>query len=91
MAGWHMTYHVICRPTASQRCRGGRDRPMKPCVFSLFRGREPGMSREFCRDVSDSWGCSKSLCKKNHVHFSALPMERFNEINSGFLGRRSCN
>ena len=28
------------------------------------------MSREFCRDVPVHWGCSKSLRKKVHAHFS---------------------
>ena len=27
------------------------------------------MSREFCRDVPDPWGCSKSLCKKSSCAF----------------------
>ena len=34
-------------------------------VFLGFRGREPGMSQEFCRDVPDHWRCSKCLCKKS--------------------------
>ena len=25
------------------------------------------MSQEFCRDVPDPWGCSKSLCKNKFV------------------------
>ena len=29
-----------------------------------FRREESGMSREFCRDVPDPWGCSKGLCQK---------------------------
>ena len=36
-------------------------------VFLGFRIEESGMSREFCRDVPDPWGCSKSLCKKKFV------------------------
>ena len=36
-------------------------------VFLGFRREESGMSREFCRDVPDPWGCSKSLCKKKFV------------------------
>ena len=36
-----------------------------------FRWREAGMSREFCRDVPDPWGCSKSLCKKDLCAFFA--------------------
>ena len=34
-----------------------------PSIESFFfevRRREPGMFREFCRDVPDSWGCSKT-------------------------------
>ena len=27
------------------------------------------MSREFCRDVPDPWGCSKSSCKKTSCAF----------------------
>ena len=32
-------------------------------------GNFAGMSREFCRDVPDPWGCSKSLCKKSSCAF----------------------
>ena len=39
-------------------------------VFLGFRREESGMSREFCRDVPDPWGCSKSLCQKSSCHFS---------------------
>ena len=28
------------------------------------------MSLEFCRDIPDPWGCSKSLCKKSSCAFS---------------------
>ena len=36
-------------------------------VFLGFRREEPGMSQEFCRDVREPWGCSKSLCKRKFV------------------------
>ena len=39
-------------------------------VFLGFRGREPGMSREFCRDVPDSDGVQKVCAKKVRTHFS---------------------
>ena len=38
-------------------------------VFLGFRREEPGMSREFCQDVPDPWGCSKSLCLKSSCAF----------------------
>ena len=34
------------------------------------------MSREFCRDVPDPWGCSKSLCKKSSCAFFVPESER---------------
>ena len=47
--------------------RGGgrkfRARPRK-FVFLGLQREESGMSREFCWDVPDPWGCSKTLCKK---------------------------
>ena len=33
-----------------------------------------GMSHEFCRDVWEPWGCSKSLCKDVCAHFGSLLM-----------------
>ena len=52
---------------------GGEIEKFVPSLESLpslgFRGREAGMSREFCRDVQDPWGCSKSLCKKSSCAF----------------------
>ena len=50
------------------------------CLFcSLFLGirrEESGMSREFCRDVPDPWGCSRSLCQKQFVRiFRSLTMQ----------------
>ena len=52
---------------SSTRRGGGRKVRALPrkFVFLGFRGRESGMSQEFCRDVPDPWGCSKSLCKKS--------------------------
>ena len=47
-------------------CRKVRALPRK-FVFLGFQREESGMSREFCRDVPDPWGCSKSLCKKKFV------------------------
>ena len=50
---------------SSTRRGGGqklRAHPRK-FVFLGFRREESGMSQEFCRDVPDPWGCSKSLCK----------------------------
>ena len=51
---------------SSTRRGGGRKLRARPrkFVFLGFRREESGMSREFCRDVPDPWGCSKSLCKK---------------------------
>ena len=47
--------------------------PSLESFFLGFRGREPGMLREFRRDVPDPWGCSKYLCKRVKVdaHFLA--------------------
>ena len=39
--------------------------------FLGFRREESGMSREFCRDVPNPWGCSKSLCKRTSCAFFA--------------------
>ena len=44
--------------------------PSKVCLG--FRREESRMSREFCRDVPDPWGCLKSLCKNICAHFSSL-------------------
>ena len=57
---------------SSTRRGGGRKVRALPWkfVFLGFRREESGMSREFCRDVPDPWGCSKSLCKKVRAHFS---------------------
>ena len=54
---------------SSTRRGGGRKVRALPrkFVFLGFRREESGMSREFCRDVQDPWGCSKSLCKKRFV------------------------
>ena len=41
-------------------------------VFLGFRREASGMSQEFCRDVPDPWGCSKSLCQKVRAHFRSL-------------------
>ena len=51
---------------SSTRRGGGRKLRARPrkFVFLGFRREESVMSREFCRDVPDPWGCSKSLCKK---------------------------
>ena len=46
--------------------RGGRRKVRALPRKFVFLG-ELGMSREFCRDVGDAWGCSKSLCKKKIV------------------------
>ena len=39
--------------------------PLRTSQFLGIRREESGMTREFCRDVPDPWGCSKSLCQKN--------------------------
>ena len=49
-----------------------RARPRK-FVFLGFQGRESGMSRTFCRDVPNPWGCSKSLCKNSLCAFFVPP------------------
>ena len=56
---------------SSTRRGGGRKLRARPrkFVFLGFRREESGMSREVCRDVPDSWGCSKSLCKKSSCAF----------------------
>ena len=61
---------------SSMRWGGGRKLRALPrkFVFIGFR-RESGMSWEFCRDVPDSWGCSKSLCKKTSCAFF-VPCQR---------------
>ena len=46
--------------------------PSLESLLSLGFEGESEMSREFCRDVPDAWGCSKSLCKKDCAHVSAL-------------------
>ena len=52
--------------------RGGgrkvRALPRKFVFLGLLR-KEPGMSWEFCRDVPDPWGRSKSLCRKGLCAF----------------------
>ena len=67
---------------SSTRRGGGqklRARPRK-FVFLGFRREESGMSQEFCRDVPDPWGCSKSLCNKNFVRiFRSLSSRGFSE------------
>ena len=57
---------------SSTRRDGGRKVRALPrkFVFLGFRREESGTSREFCRDVPDPWGCSKSLCKKVRLHVS---------------------
>ena len=49
------------------RGNSGKSRDFPEARRSLTpsqRREEPGMSREFCRDVPDPCGCSKSLCQK---------------------------
>ena len=52
---------------SSTRRGGGRKVRALPrkFVFLGFRREESGTSRDFCQDVPDPWGCSKSLCKKS--------------------------
>ena len=51
--------------------------PSLESLFSLGFGREEsGMSREFCRDVPDPWGCPKTLCKKSSCAFF-VPLDTF--------------
>ena len=38
-------------------------------VLLAFRREEFGMSRRFCRDVPDPWGCLESSCKKSSCAF----------------------
>ena len=56
---------------SSMRRGGGRKlRALtRKFVFLGFRREESGMSRDFCRDVPDPWGCSKTLCKKSSCAF----------------------
>ena len=60
---------------SSTRRGGGRKVCALPrkFVFLGLRREESGMSREFCRDVPDPWGFSKSLCKKKFVRIFAFP------------------
>ena len=62
---------------SSTRRGGGRKVRALPRKFFFlgFRREESGMSQEFCRDVLDSWGCSKSCAKKVRAHFS-FPIQR---------------
>ena len=44
--------------------------PSLESLFSLgFEGRNVGCPGNFCRDVPDPWGCSKSSCKKRSCAF----------------------
>ena len=54
---------------SSSRRGGGQKLRALPrkFVFLGFRREESGMSREFCRDVPDPWGCSKSFVLKKFV------------------------
>ena len=56
---------------SSTRRGGGRKVRALPrkFVFLGFRREESGTSREFCRDVPEPWGSSKSLCKKSVCAF----------------------
>ena len=56
---------------SSTRRGGGRKVRALPrkFVFLGFRREECGMSREFCRDVPDPCGCSRTLCKKSSCAF----------------------
>ena len=54
--------------SSTQRGGGRKFRALaRKFVFLGFRREESGMSREFCWDVPDPWGCSKSLCQKKFV------------------------
>ena len=81
---WEVAQRNICilkidflvqRPLGEEgvfpRRGGGRKvRALPPkFVFLGFRREESGMSREFCGDVPDFWGCSQSLCKKSSCAF----------------------
>ena len=70
---------------ASSTRRGGgqklRALPRK-FVFLGFRREEPGTSREFCQDVPDPWGCSKSLCLKSSCAFFVPYLRRAPSICS---------
>ena len=60
---------------SSTRRGGGRKVRALPrkFVFLGFREEESGMSRAFCRDIPDPWGCSKSLSKKSSCAFFLGP------------------
>ena len=48
--------------SSTRRGGGGKVRALpRKFVFLGFRREEPGMSRDFCPDVPDPCGCSKSL------------------------------
>ena len=52
--------------SSTRRGEGQKVRALpRKFVFLGFRGEESGISREFCRDIPDPWGCSKCLCKKS--------------------------
>ena len=65
--------------------RRGGDRKVRALprkfVFLGFRRQESGMSREFCRDVPDPWGCSKSLCNKVGAHFPFPKTSGFSKLS----------
>ena len=71
---------------SSTRRGGGRKVRALPrkFVFLGFLTEESGMSREFCRDVPDRWGCSKSLCKKKFVRISHSLLN-VSPIQKGYL------
>ena len=63
---WSLHLSVFRPGGVGSSTRGGGGRKVRALsrkfVFLGFRREEPGMSREFCRDVPDRCGCSKSLC-----------------------------
>ena len=65
--------NFLCLETAGSSTRRGSGRKVRALprkfVFLGFRREESAMSGEFCRDVPDPEGCSKSLRKKSSCAF----------------------
>ena len=75
---------------SSTRRGGGRKVRALPrkFVFLGFGREEPGMSRESCRDVPDSWGVRKVSAKKFGRIFSQNTLDHDKGQKSAISGRR---
>ena len=68
-----------CRVGLGSSTRRGRGRKVRALPWKFvslwFRGREPGMSREFYRDVPDPWGVQKVSAQKKACAHVWFPIE----------------